>query len=349
MEIKIETISPQLRIHTIIDGNLISSKGYSIFKSKDFGKSWIFSGTLPVSIHKFFLSKSRIVSRALRIGIHQIKQIHNGKILICCDNSIYLTDHNISSFNRINLNSRFFFQLLDNSMCVTPKFTYFGEYFPNIIKNVVNIFRTNDGENWDIIYSFHKNSIGHIHLLQFDPFSQKIWFSTGDTDSECLLGYANYDFSEVKIVGNNHQNWRCLELLFTSEKIYWGTDNPNGQNWLISFDRNSQAIQKIAQFNGPIYNLKCFSEGYIILTATEGGIGEWDNQAHLWYSPDIEKLPWNECISYEKDWMPFIFGFGRLFYGANFDNSIYLSGLALKNIDWISIVISFNKLEKLLE
>lgn len=343
MEIKIDTISPHLRIHTIIDGALVSSSGYSIFKSKDFGKSWILSVTLPVSAHKFFLSKSRIVSRALRLGIHQIKQIHNGKILICCDNSFFLSDHALSSFKRINLNSRFF-QLLDNSICVTPEFTYFGEYTFNFKKNEVNIFRTNDGETWDIIYSFPKNTIKHIHLLQFDPFSQKIWFSTGDKNSECLLGYANYDFSEVEVVGNNHQDWRSLELLFTSEKIFWGTDNPDGQNWLISFDRNSQSIQKITRFNGPIYNLKRFFAGYLIVTATEGGIGEWDNRAHIWYSSDIEKLPWNDCISYEKDWMPFIFGFGRLLYGANFNNSIFLSGLALKNIDKKSIVISFNKL-----
>jgi hypothetical protein len=343
MDITVETISPHLRIHTIIDGTLISSRGYSIFKSKDFGKSWFLSGTLPVSKQNLFLSKSRTISRFLRVGIHQIKQIHNGKILIACDNGFFLSDHALSNFNRIKINSRFF-QLLDNNICVTPKFTYFGEYIPNLKKNEVNIFRTNDGENWELIYSFPKKTIRHIHLLQFDPFSQKIWFSTGDADSECLLGYANDNFSDVEVVGNNHQDWRCLELLFTPEKIYWGTDNPNGQNWLISLDRDTHTLRKIARFNGPIYNLKHITAGYLIVTATEGGMGEWDNRAHLWYSPDIEKLPWKECISYEKDWMPFIFfGFGRLLYGANFNNSISLCGLALKNIDGRSIIISFNK------
>jgi len=90
MDITVETISPHLRIHTIIDGTLISSRGYSIFKSKDFGKSWFLSGTLPVSKQNLFLSKSRTISRFLRVGIHQIKQIHNGKILIGCDNCFFL-------------------------------------------------------------------------------------------------------------------------------------------------------------------------------------------------------------------------------------------------------------------
>jgi hypothetical protein len=348
MDISIETISPRLRIHTLIDGTLISSRGYSIFKSKDSGKSWFLSGTLPVSGQKKILSKSRTISRALRIGIHQIKQIHNGKILIACDNGFFLSDPVLSQFKRINLNSHSF-QLLDNNICVTPKCTYFSEYTYNFKKNEVNIFRTNDGKNWEIIYSFPKKSIKHIHLLQFDPFTQKIWFSTGDSDSECILGYANDDFSEVEVVGRNHQEWRCLELLFTAEKIYWGTDNPDGQNWLVSLDRNSHMIQKIARFNGPIYNLKHVSAGYVLVTATEGGIGEWDNRAHLWYTSDIEKLPWKEYISYQKDWMPLIFGFGRLLYGTDFNNSISLCGLALKNIDGISILISFNEVVELHE
>jgi len=342
MEITIETISPHLRIHTSIDGTLISSRGYSIFKSNDFGKSWFLSGTLPVSGHKKNLSKSRTISRALRIGIHQIKQIHNGKILIACDSGFFLSDNALSDFKQINLNSRFF-QLLDNNICVTPRFTYFGEYTLNLKKNEVNIFRTSDGENWEIIYSFPKKSIKHIHLLQFDPYTEKIWFSTGDADSECLFGYANDDFSEVEIAGKNHQDWRCLELLFSVEKIYWGTDNPTGQNWLISLDRSTHTLQKIARFNGPIYNLKRISAGYLLVTATEGGVGEWDNRAHVWYSPDIEKLPWKECISYEKDWMPFIFGFGRLLLGVDFKHSISFFGLALKNIEGKSIILSFNK------
>jgi hypothetical protein len=246
-------------------------------------------------------------------------------------------------FDRIKVNSRFV-QILDNNICVTPKFTYFGEYIPNFKKKEVKIFRTDNGENWELIYSFPKKTIRHIHLLQFDPFSQKIWFSTGDADSECLLGYANDDFSDVEVVGHNHQDWRCLELVFTPEKIYWGTDNPNRQNWLISLDRETHTLRKIARFNGPIYNLKRISSGYLIVTATEGGMGEWDNRAHLWYSPDIEKLLWKECISYEKDWMPFLsFGFGRLLCGAIFNNSISLCGLALKNIDGRSIIISFDK------
>ena len=342
MKAKIDTVFPRLRIHTIIDGFLIASRGYKIFKSADKGKTWIFAGALPASMQKRMLSKSRFFSRALRVGIHQIKKIHNDKIIICCTNEFFLSDKSLSNFRRVELDSRFY-QILDNNICVTPAFTYFGEYFRNVDRNPVNIFRTRDGETWDKIFSFPQKSIKHIHLLQYDPYSGKIWFSTGDPDAECLLGYSNPDFSDIEIIGKNSQDWRCLELLFTPEKIFWGTDNPEGQNWLMSFDRNSHQLQKLRKFNGPVYNLKRFSTCYLILTATEGGSGEVDTRAHIWITTDLEKGPWEDYLSFEKDRMPFKFGYGRLFFGAELNNTLYLYGSALRNIDNKTIAISFDE------
>jgi hypothetical protein len=340
-----ETFLPHLRIHTVINGSLIASRGYDILQSKDMGRTWMYSGTVPVSAQKKVLSRVRFVSRALRAGIHQIKQIHNGKILICCRNDFFLSDLSLSGFERIEIQSHFF-QLLDNSICVTSDFTYFGEYIPNARRNRVNIFRTRDGETWDIIYSFPQKSIKHVHLLQFDPFSQKIWFSTGDSDAECVLGYSNADFSDCVIVGKNHQNWRSLELLFTSDKIFWGTDDPQNQNWLVSLDRTTQTMQKIARFDGPVYNLKRVSPGYIAVTATEGGRGEWDDRSHLWFSADLEQGSWKDIKSYQKDRLPYIFGFGRLLFGTEMHNSLYISGLALKHVDDCTIVISLDTLRQ---
>ena len=342
MTAKIDSLFPHVRIHTVIDGCLIASKGYSIFKSKDMGKTWILQGTLPVPVQKVILSKIRFISRGLRTGIHQITTMHNGKIIICCSNEFYLSDTSLANFERIELHSRFY-QILDHNICVTPHFTYFGEYFRNVERNPVTVFRTGDGKTWTKIFSFPKKSVKHIHLLQYDPYFRKIWFSTGDSDSECLLGYSDPDFSHVEIVGRNHQDWRCLELLFTPEKIFWGTDNPEGQNWLMALDRNSGVVQKLKKFNGPVYNLKQFSKNYMILTATEGGGGELDNRAHVWLAADPEKGSWTDYLSFQKDYLPFKFGYGRLFFGAELNNTVYLWGSSLSTIDNTTIAFSFDK------
>jgi hypothetical protein len=83
--------------------------------------------------------------------------------------------------------------------------------------------------------------------------------------------------------------------------------------------------------------------GYLILTTTEGGKGEWDNRAHIWLTTDLEKGSWKDYKSYQKDSMPFIFGFGRIFFGASLNNKIYLSGSSLEKIDDNSLVISLSK------
>jgi hypothetical protein len=41
--------------------------------------------------------------------------------------------------------------------------------------------------------------------------------------------------------------------------------------------------------------------------------------------------------------MPLIFGFGRLYFAADYKNLLFLYGLALKNIGGKSIVLSFNE------
>ena len=285
---------------------------------------------MPAPYYKRCLSQNRPVSRLLRLGISQIKQIAGDKLLICGDWAMFLSDSSFTHFQRANVPSRFF-QLLDNSLCVTPEYTYYGEYIPNPSRREVNIFRTRDGADWELAYSFSPKTIKHIHVLQYDKFSEKIWFSTGDADAECLLGFADQDFSNLAIIGGNNQKWRTLEFLFTEDFVYWGMDSPIMQNKLFSYCRKDGEIKEIADFNGPIYNLrKIGNKGYIILTGSEGGKSEWDNKAHIWYSNNLHK--WQDCLSFEKDALPHIFGFGRLLLAENTGEKIILSASALEGL-----------------
>ena len=333
MKLKVERIIPNLRIHTIIKGSLVASCGYKIYRSEDNGKSWSFCNRLPVQYHKQLLSGNRLISRLLRIGISQIKQIFKDKLLICCHEGIFLSDPFFSYFERVNLPCRFF-QLMDNSICATPEYIYYGEYLYNPKRReAVNIFRSEDGLKWDIVYSFPEKSIKHVHVLQYDTFSNKIWFSTGDRDAECILGFTDLDFSNLTIIGKNSQKWRSLEFVFSEDRVFWGMDTPLVQSKLLSYNRRSERVETIADFDGPIYNIKKLNKdkGFVLATATEGGKGEWDNKAHVWYSSNL--YDWKDCISYEKDALPMKFGYGRLLLANNISNQIIFSGLGLKEID----------------
>ncbi|MFC2002745.1 hypothetical protein ACFLV4_02205 [Chloroflexota bacterium] len=331
MKLKVERIVPNLRLHTIINGSLVASHGYRIYKSNNNGQTWEYCNRLPAPYYKKILSRNRLARRLLRLGISQMRQIFEDKLLICCDKGMFLSNLPFSCFQRAEVPVRSF-QLLDNSLCVTPEFVYYGEYIPNPKRKEVNIFRTGDGVHWETAYSFPPKNIKHIHVLQYDPFSKKIWFSTGDADAECRLGFANLDFSSPTIIGKNSQKWRCLEFLFTEDSVYWGMDTPLVQNELLSYSRKDGRVETIAKFDGPIYNLRRIgSAGYIIVTGAEGGRGEWDNKAHVWHSTNLHD--WEDCISFEKDSLANLFGYGRLSLTEHMGEQIIIWGSALKEVE----------------
>jgi len=330
MKFIVQRIVDGFRVHTIINGSIIASKGYKIYSSKNNGKSWFFCGELPINSYKKILSHSNIINRFTRIGISQIKKIQQDKIIIGCDGSFFLSDLEFSEFIKIDIPSRFF-QLLDHSICVNSKYAYYGEYYPNVKRNKVKIFRSSDGLNWKEIYIFPKKSIKHIHVLQYDSFTQRVWFSTGDDDNECMVGHADRDFLEVETVGKVGQKWRTLEFLFTKNKVFWGMDNPKGRNHLVEYDRNTRETKFRGEFTGPIYNLKEFKNWFLVSTANEGGSSESDNCAHLWVSENLSD--WVDLVSYLKDNLPYLAGYGRILFPNRLEKKIIFSGLGLKIID----------------
>lgn len=325
-------------IHGYIGGKLWASHCYSIYAYEESSDDWHLLGKIPENFVKIIVCKIRVLQRLLRSGIHKIIELQNGNILIICDRIFFVSDLTLSFFRISNITIKSF-QVLDHSVFLHQGVLHYGEYYPNFSKEAISIYSSHDGLNWETKFSFPSNSIKHIHLIQYDSYSKRFWFSTGDNDNECVLANANTDFSNAEIVGHGSQKWRSLELLFDSKNIYWGTDNPNGDNWLVSFNRKTKEITKLANFGGPIYNLKKVDNGYIIITTTEGGAGEWDNCAHIWYSYSLEEPHWLKCASFKKDWMPNIFGFGRAIFCMAINNLICVYCVGLANVDNSSVFI----------
>ena len=336
----IERYIPNIRVHLIIQDMIIAASGYSIFISRDSGKTWIFKNSLPQHLFKRISSNIYPISRLTRAGINQMHIISKNKILISCDKAFYLTDLSFDEIERVPL-SVSFFQLLDRSICVTKDFTYYGEYFPNVERREVHIYRTKNGIDWEIVHSFPKNSIRHLHLLQYDEFSNKIWYATGDRDTECTMGFFDEPFENLIVMRKDNQKWRALEFVFEEEAVYWGSENPDGGNWLYSFNRKNQSVIPIFKPDGPVYNLKKVGQSYFLITANERR--ECDGKAHLWWSINLKKNEWIEILSYEKDLLPSLFGFGRIFFGGFTRDILFVSGSGLSGFDNKTAVLKFHK------
>ncbi len=98
----------------------------------------------------------------------------------------------------------------DGIVCVNDSVIYFGEYFQNTERTKVSIYKSkNSGRSWEIAYEFKPDQIGHIHAIQKDPYTDKLWISSGDKDTESMIAYTEDEFKSMVIVGQGSQIWRA--------------------------------------------------------------------------------------------------------------------------------------------
>jgi len=321
----------KLKALAIIDKEIIASNAYKIFSSKNEGKDWNLVNIVPVYYYQKFLSRIRILQRLFRFEISLIKKISDSNIIICCNKNMFISDLEFKNFKRVNINFRSY-QLLNHSICIAKENIYYAEYFPNPKRKEVNIYKSSNGLDWEIIYTFKKKQIKHIHGIQYDPFIDKLWFCTGDLDKECMIAKTDLDFSDIEIIGKNDQIFRTIELLFFKDKVYWAMDSPVKKNHLIEFERKNKKIKQLQEFDSPVYSLKKMSEGYyIIATTSEKGLADTDKKAHIWISNDLKK--WEDLLSYNKDILPNIFGHGRILFPDKFNDKLIFSGSGLEKIE----------------
>jgi hypothetical protein len=151
---------------------------------------------------------------------------------------------------------------------------YFGEYFRNAEEGLVNIYKYNhETENWDITYTFPSGSIRHIHAIQKDSYTDKLWVCTGDLDRQTLIAWSNNAFASINILGENSQMWRTCHLVLTRDSVYWGTDSEShDHSGIYKFDRQTSHISKLTDVNGAIFYGTRLAGGTIVFSTNREGI-----------------------------------------------------------------------------
>lgn len=229
------------------------------------------------------------------------------------------------------------------NLCFVPSGNiYFGEYFQNMDKDAVNIYRSRDNaQTWDMAYTFEAGNINHIHGLFFDKYTNRIWVATGDRENECIIGYTEDEFKTFKEVFRGGQEYRTCQLFFYKDFIVFGTDTQYEQNVIKKFDRKTLEITELQRVQGSV--IKGGQEGDVafISTTVEPSKVNTDKYAHLWVTKD--GIHWEEKFKAKKDWLPFIFQFGTFefpqYYGIDKLERLYFSGRALKGLDGKSTYI----------
>jgi|WetSurSiteA1Bulk_404760.scaffolds.fasta_scaffold10836_2 hypothetical protein len=320
-----------IRILEVGPDFLIGASGYKLFRFEN-GKWICFSGIHDIKYS--FLSKFRLTSRLLRAEIYCYNTLRHNKGICVARKGIFLENELTGKFEKV-------FHVLRGSRPLTicedrDGNLYFGEYFNNETRSEVNVYTSLDaGKNWNIIYTFPKNTIRHIHGIQMDPFTGYLWIITGDEDGECIIACTADKFRNLDIIARGGQEFRTCRLLFLKDKIIFGTDSPYEVNYIKSINRKDLTFHNLQEVQGSVINACQINQKCMISTTVEPSTINTDCFSYLWISQNGDN--WHQIAAYEKDVFGMdLFQLGTIqfpHYHSTGSNSIYFSGQALKGID----------------
>ena len=298
-------------------------------------KEYIFS--IKLKWYLFFFLKFRILRRLLRLDkSNVILNYYKNGVVILYQNFIYFYDLKKKKLKIIYplKNCR---NVLHDSIAVTKKGIFFGEYGSNQKRNEIPVWASfDDGRNWRIIYNFSGNTFRHIHGIYDDPFDNNLWITTGDLNNECyLFKVPKKNFNNIIKYGDGSQKWRAVSLMFKKKYIIWGMDSPLQNSHLQIFNRSTCKLKKGRAFPGPVWYSKVFFDHSAILqTSVEIGSGVKTCYSYLFYSKNL--INWKKIYKFKKDFFPkklFKFGVINFSAGKQSCNDFLLSAEGLKKVD----------------
>jgi hypothetical protein len=218
---------------------------------------------------------------------------------------------------------------------------FFGEYLIDA-RRPIRIWRVPpDLSRMEPVYEFSAPTIRHVHGIHPDPFQPgRLWFTTGDFDGECFVGFTDDGFAHVELLGDGGQNWRTVGLLFEPDRLVWLTDSELARNRVVSMDRRTASLHFHGELSSSTwYTAKTTDGVHLATTTVEPGPSILARHAFVLDSRDA--LCWREAAAFEKDRLPmpwFKFGTLSLPSGRFSSGRFWLSGEGLRGLDGASLL-----------
>lgn len=328
------------KILSVGNGIVVAASGYAIVTCDQDGK-WKRIAKIKDGLNSL-LTKCSISRRLTRSEITKYYKTKDGNELCIARKGIFRRGKGDRDFTKV-------FNVIRGSrpmnICEdTEGGLYFGEYFANMEKQAVHVYGSHDqGNTWNVVYTFPEGNINHVHGIFMDPFTKRMWYATGDRDNECIIGYTEDGFKTVNEVFRGGQEYRTCVLFFYKDFIVFGTDSQYQQNVLKRFDRNTLEITEFQDVQGPVIRGAQFGDIAMISTDVEPSEVNKTKNAYVWMTRD--GLHWEELCHAEKDCLnPTLFQFGVFDlpqYASDYNgDKIYVTGKAVKGCSGDTLVFS---------
>lgn len=146
---------------------------------------------------------------------------------------------------------------------------YYGEYSTHHRPNAVRIVRgTDDGTRWEVVYTFPKGAIFHVHSVTYDPYRDRFWVTTGDVESEARLMYTDDGFRTIHTAGCCDQRWRVVDLIVTQDALIWGSDDDRHDPGIYRFEPDTGRLIRVFDLPNPSYAAALLDDGTMAIATT---------------------------------------------------------------------------------
>ena len=193
----------------------------------------------------------------------------------------------------------------------------------------------------------HKKFEGvrHIHGIFKDPLDDSYWVTFGDEDHEAAIWRFDENWQNEQKIFSGSQLSRVIDLLFTDDEIVFGTDAPEGQNWIMKTDRATGSTEKVAPAKGPVFHAKNCGGKLFFSTAREPSETNRCDDIEVFYLNGDEA---EILTSFRKDaWSMKYFQHGQASFadGTHSSGHLWISPLATQS-DQSSFLYDVSELMK---
>jgi hypothetical protein len=335
--------------------NLLASRGMVIYQYKKDVNKFIRIAHVPTGFSVLWLNNFRIFRRfSLKPECQETIVTKDGKISAFSAGFIWYGEINEGKFRKTLRLSHYGIGvgrgILSNGLLkVNDNLIFFGEYFRNDERTSVRIFKSKDfGQTWEIAFEFQPGKIKHIHSLQRDPFTGKLWLCTGDENDESIIGWSDNYFNNINSIGHGSQIWRACQLVFTEEAVYWGTDTDSDEAaGIYRWDKKSLKLTKLQKIQGAVFFATRLANGTIVMsTDREDYSIEEDDKTRMYIIGKGDKISTITCGTWNHKKLSFRYNYAKLRIQRGQGNeSLYVSCLNQKEIpDGDLVVFSENVL-----
>jgi hypothetical protein len=312
-----------------MDDTLYASRDYDLLRTR------ISAGETPsddqpwealASFHpphwRHWTTRTNLTARLVRDGFHALAVLPSGGMVAAVPGAIITLRPNEKRFEVIHKITRGTRPL--HIAAIPNGNVFWGEYFDNASRDEVHIYASTDGgTTWHVAYTFPKGAIRHVHNIVHDPWGTCLWLLTGDYGDECRIIRASYDFRQIDIVLQGHQQARAVACVPSESGLYFSSDTPMEANSIYHLDRQGVLSQLAALSSSSIYGCRVGRDVFFS-TMVEPSTENPDRFVRIFGGRDGPD--WRPLLAWKKDQWPMrFFQYGNAFLPDGENGTRYLA------------------------